>query len=104
MKRRPGRPLKMTPLRVSIIVDAMADGANISQACARAGVHPSTYALTLELLQETCQRCRYPYARLLDILHDYPQAWARMLIKRAYRHAGIPDAQVSEDQIEAAQG
>src|SRR5262249_16462530 len=26
----------------------------------------------------------------------------RMLIKRAYRHAGIPDAQVSEDQIEAA--
>src|SRR6516225_495458 len=40
--------------------------------------------------------------RLLDILHDYPQAWARMLIKRAYRHAGIPDAQMSEDQIEAA--
>jgi len=33
----------MTPLRVSIIFDAMADGANISQACARAGVHPSTY-------------------------------------------------------------
>jgi hypothetical protein len=146
MKRRPGRPLKMTPLRVSIIFDAMADGANISQACARAGVHPRTYckwairngrrsyprpklptlwakgitrrdrlflwylayrlpggyALTLELLQETCQRCRCPYARLLDILHDYPQAWARMLIKRAYRHAGIPDAKVSEDQIEAA--
>jgi hypothetical protein len=31
-KRKPGRPLKMTPLRVAIIFNAIADGANITQA------------------------------------------------------------------------
>ena len=63
---------------------------------------PSGYPLTPELLQQSCQRCRYPYGRILEIQSDYPQAWARMLIKRAYRHTGIFDPQVSKDQIEAA--
>jgi hypothetical protein len=42
-KRKPGRPLKMTPLHVAIIFNAIADGANITQARTVAGVHPSTY-------------------------------------------------------------
>jgi hypothetical protein len=145
-KRKPGRPVKMTPLRVHLIFVAIANGANITQACTAAGVHPSTYckwairagrrsyprpklatlwargltrrdrlflwflayrlptgyALTPELLQKACGRCRYSYDRLLDIQADYPQAWARMLMKRAYRHAGVSDPQVAEDKLYAA--
>jgi hypothetical protein len=145
-KRKPGRPLKMTPLHVAIIFNAIADGANITQARTVAGVHPSTYckwairagrrscprpklstlwakgitrrdrlflwylayrlhtgyALTPGLLQEACKRCHYSYDRLLDIQHDYPQAWGRMLIKRAHGLADAKDPQATEQRIEAA--
>jgi hypothetical protein len=145
-KRKPGRPVKMTPLRVEIIFAAIARGANITQACTIVGVHPSTYckwairagrrsyprpklptlwakdltkrdrlflwhlayrlpaayALTPERLQEACKRCHYSYDRLLDIQYYYPQAWGRMLTKRAYRHRGVPDPQVTEDKLGAA--
>lgn len=141
-KRKPGRPVKMTPLCVRIIFAAIANEANITQACTLAGVHPSTYCkwairggrrsyprhklptlwakgitrflwylayrlptgytLTPELLQEACEPCHYSYSRLLDLQSDYPQAWARMLMKRTYRHRSVPDPQVTEDKLNAA--
>jgi hypothetical protein len=145
-KRKLGRPVKMTPLCIETIFAAIAAGANVTQACTLAGVHPSTYCkwairagrrsyprpklptlwakgitrrdrlflwylayrlpagytLTPELLREACENCRYPHSRLLDVQQDYPQAWGRMLIKRAHRLAGVKDSQATEQRIEAA--
>jgi hypothetical protein len=52
--------------------------------------------LTPDVLKEACEKCRYPYGRLLDLQYDYPEAWERMLVKRAHRICGTKDPQQTD--------
>jgi hypothetical protein len=58
--------------------------------------------LTPEVLKKACEKCRYPYDRLLELQRDYPEAWERMLVKRAHHICGTKDPQRTNDRWSAA--
>src|SRR5258707_6347495 len=54
------------------------------------------------VLPWACKKCRYPFERLLMLRRDYPEAWNRMLEKRAHRLRGTNDPQSTDDRVSAA--
>src|ERR1700730_14753037 len=52
--------------------------------------------LSFQVLAEACRKCRYPQWRLREIRYDYPEAWERIVVKRAHRLCGTKDPQSTE--------
>jgi hypothetical protein len=58
--------------------------------------------LSFQVLAEACRKCRYPQWRLEEIRYDYPEAWDRMLAKRAHRICGTKDPQRTDGRVRGA--